>query len=44
MDSETLQAIGKFGLYPSGEGAGFRIVRAAVDDMVVVKEKSGRNL
>ena len=36
-DSETLQAIGKSGLYPSGEGAGFAggIVSAAVDGLVV---------
>ena len=36
-DSETLQAIGKSGLFPSGEGAGFAggIVSAAVDGLVV---------
>eukprot|EP00557_Chaetoceros_sp_GSL56_P006446 CAMPEP_0176504180 /NCGR_PEP_ID=MMETSP0200_2-20121128/15782_1 /TAXON_ID=947934 /ORGANISM="Chaetoceros sp., Strain GSL56" /LENGTH=809 /DNA_ID=CAMNT_0017903567 /DNA_START=69 /DNA_END=2498 /DNA_ORIENTATION=+ len=36
-DPETLQAIGKIGLYPSGEGAGFAggIVSAAVDGLIV---------
>lgn len=36
-DPETLQAIGKVGLYPSGEGAGFAggIVSAAVDGLIV---------
>jgi len=36
-DSETLQAIGKSGLFSSGEGAGFAggIVSAAVDGLVV---------
>jgi len=38
-DSETLQAIGRKGLYPCGEGAGFAggIVSAAVDGMVVAE-------
>jgi uncharacterized FAD-dependent dehydrogenase len=36
-DPDTMQAIGKRGLYPSGEGAGFAggIVSAAVDGLVV---------
>jgi uncharacterized FAD-dependent dehydrogenase len=36
-DPETLRAIGKIGLYPSGEGAGFAggIVSAAVDGLIV---------
>lgn len=36
-DRETLRAIGKIGLYPSGEGAGFAggIVSAAVDGLIV---------
>jgi uncharacterized FAD-dependent dehydrogenase len=38
-DPETMQAIGKHGLYPSGEGAGFAggIVSAAVDGLVVAE-------
>jgi uncharacterized FAD-dependent dehydrogenase len=36
-DPETLQSIGKFGLFPAGEGAGFAggIVSAAVDGLSV---------
>ena len=38
-DPETMQAIGKRGLYPTGEGAGFAggIVSAAVDGLVVAE-------
>lgn len=38
-DSETLQAIGVKGVFPSGEGAGFAggIVSAAVDGMIVAE-------
>jgi len=38
-DPETMQAIGRSGLYPAGEGAGFAggIVSAAVDGLVVAE-------